>query len=85
MQSNIGDVFFQIGNAVRLDAERSQWIDLGIHPDVCLAQPDRCNLGGALSMWIKTGPGSFTGIVSSKENSERMRGFTVGSTFEHIA
>ena len=78
-------IFLQIGNAVRLDASQRQWIDLGIHTEVCLTRPDRCTIGGAVSFWIKLiGTETYTGLLSTKESSGDIRVFTVVKTFNHI-
>ena len=44
----------KINNALTLDQMKSQWIDLGIHTDVCMTRPDTCGVaGGAISLWVK--------------------------------
>ena len=57
----------QKDKAIRLDAKVRQWIDLGIQ-DVCLAQLDCGSESGALSMWVKVGYSTFTGIITSMQN-----------------
>ena len=45
---------FQINSAVSLDRSRQQWINLGVHPEVCITQPDTCGAAGAaVSLWVK--------------------------------
>ena len=67
---------------VKLDATKRQWIDLGPHPEACLAQPDTCLLdGGAVSFWVKVPAGvSHPGLMSSKK-TERARGFQIGYNY----
>ena len=64
---------------IRLDASRRQWIDLGIHLEACLTQPDTCGGdGGALGFWVRVdAPGRLPGIISSKK-TEFARGFQLG-------
>ena len=48
------------------DRTKSQWVDLGIHTEACMTQPDTCSAaGGAISLWLKVnecpdGAGIFT-------------------------
>ena len=54
---------------------RSQWIDLGNHPEACMTQGN-CN-NGALSFWVNpTECINADGIISSYSNS-RSRGFYI--------
>ena len=48
----------------------SQWVDLGIHTDVCMTRPETCGAaGGAISLWMKpTDPSGTNGIISSYAN-----------------
>ena len=40
--------------AVHLNKSKSQWIDLGFHPEVCLTQRYGCGVaGGAVSLWLR--------------------------------
>ena len=71
---------FQRGQAVKLDADDREWIDLGRHPEACLTQPDTCGKsGGALSMWIKVARDYSGGIITTKQNKGSYRGFTVNT------
>ena len=39
--------------ALTLNHTKSQWVDLGIHTDSCMTQPETCGVaGGAISMWV---------------------------------
>ena len=39
---------------MNLNKSKSQWIDLGFHPEVCLTQRYGCGVaGGAVSLWLK--------------------------------
>ena len=55
LQSNfVNHLFIQKNNALRTDSTRRQWVDLGIHTDVCMTRPETCGTdGGAISMWLK--------------------------------
>ena len=48
---------------------KSQWVDLGIHTDVCMTLPDTFGIaGGAISLWVKvTDCPLCGGIVSSDQ------------------
>ena len=44
---------FQVNSAVSINKTRSQWVDLGIHTEACMSQPETCGAaGGAISMWV---------------------------------
>ena len=60
--------FHQVNKALTLDHTRSQWVDLGIHKQACMAQPETCgSAGGAISLWVKMVDCSTEpcGIISS--------------------
>ena len=60
------------------DRAVGRWIDLGIHNEACMVQPDTCGeKGGAVSLWhrVLSCPG-FGGIVSSHSTLESV-GITV--------
>ena len=67
---------------MKLDAAQRQWIDLGPHPEACLAQPDTCGGdGGAVSFWVRVQTGGILpGLMSSKK-TERARGFQIGYNY----
>ena len=50
-----------------LDRTKSQWVDLGIHTDVCMTRPETCGAaGGAISLWVNVIECSdWEGIISS--------------------
>ena len=44
----------QVNKAWSLDETRSQWVDLGVHNEACLAQPETCGAAGsAIRLWVK--------------------------------
>ena len=49
------------------DRAKNQWVDLGIHTEVCLTQPENCGAaGGAISVWLKVIDCSqYGGIIST--------------------
>ena len=57
----------QVNSAWTLNHTRRQWIDLGIHTEVCITHPETCTSGGAISLWVNIAKGltSRPGIVSS--------------------
>ena len=58
---------FQINKALAFERSKRQWVDLGIHTGVCMAQPNTCGAaGGAISLWIKLlDCPNDSGIISS--------------------
>ena len=69
---------------MRLDKEKNEWLDLGIHTEACLTQLDTCgSTGGALSMWIKLGSSTYTGIITTKQN-DGASGFCLEATRVYI-
>ena len=39
---------------MNINKSRSQWIDFGFHPEVCLTQRYGCGVaGGAVSLWLR--------------------------------
>ena len=70
---------------MKIDATQRQWIDLGIHREACLTQLETCgSKGGALSMWIKLGSSTYTGIITTKQHSNNVRGFNLDASFDYI-
>ena len=53
--------------ALTLNHTKSQWVDLGIHTETCLTQPNTCGAaGGAISVWVNAIKcPDFCGIISS--------------------
>ena len=42
-----------MNNAWTLDRSKNQWVDLGIHTEACMTQPETCGAaGGAISIWV---------------------------------
>ena len=60
-----------MNNAWTVDRTKKQWIDLGIHTDACMTQPDTCDAtGGAISVWVKVIEcNEYDGIISSLTGS----------------
>ena len=43
----------KVNGALNLDHTKSQWVDLGLHTDVCMTRPETCGAaGGAISLWV---------------------------------
>ena len=59
--------YIKVNSALTLDHTKSQWVDLGIHTEVCMSLPETCGAaGGAISAWVKMGDCSgVCGIISS--------------------
>ena len=72
---------FQINSAVSTDRNLNQWIDLGIHTDVCITRPDTCGAaGGAVSLWLRLldcGEGQLSGLITSTPDSFGSTGFII--------
>ena len=48
-----------------LNGSKVQWIDLGVHFEVCMVDPETCGAaGGAVSMWLKLSR-AYGGIMST--------------------
>ena len=63
---------------MNLVKDESQWIDLGFHPEVCLAHKYICGIhnggvGGAFSMWLNIIDCSGEGGIMVTEENERFR------------
>ena len=59
--------------ALTLNHTRSQWVDLGIHTDVCMTRMTCGAAGGAISLWVKVIECSGRcGIISSSGTSIRL-------------
>ena len=44
---------YQVNCAWILNKTRNQWIDLGVHSEACMTQPETCGAaGGAISFWM---------------------------------
>ena len=58
--------FSQVNSALTLDHTKRQWVDLGIHTEACMAQPETCSAaGGAIILWANFIDCTFGGIISS--------------------
>ena len=55
----------KVNKALTLDRTKRQWVDLGIHTEVCMARPDTC--GSAIGIWMKLigCPNTGGGIIST--------------------
>ena len=61
----------QVNSAVSLNGTHRQSIDLGCHPEVCLANKYGCgDDGAAMSFWLKIPNCLFDGIITT------LQGFT---------
>ena len=60
-----------MNKALALDRTRSQWVDLGIHTEACMTQPETCGeAGGSISLWVKVIEClSLCGIMTSSQAS----------------
>ena len=72
--------------ALTVDRTTRQWVDLGIHTEACMTQPDTCGAaGGAISMWVRVTdcPGIIgRGIVSLQ--SDQKTGFSISCSKDGI-
>ena len=61
------EMFYQANLGWILDHTKNQWVDLGIHTEACMAQPDTYDQdGGAISLWVNMLEcGTECGIISS--------------------
>ena len=53
-----------------LNRAKRHWVDLGIHTEACMTQPETCGAaGGAISLWVRVlACPTFGGIVTSANN-----------------
>ena len=73
---------YQVNKALILDATKKQWVDLGIHTDVCMTLPDNCGAaGGAISLWLNVNDCPSGGIVSSHRGATTSVIYCTGSNF----
>ena len=65
-------MIFQIHSAVATDRTKRQWIDLGLHTEACLTQPETCGTaGGAISLWLNlVDCPVWSGVLSSRESGK---------------
>ena len=62
-----------MNSALTLDNTKNQWVDLGIHTEACMTQPETCGAaGGAISLWVNVMdcPTPVGGIISSNKQSK---------------
>ena len=75
--------FHQVICALTLNHTKRQWVDLGIHTEACMTQPETCGAaGGAISMWLKLlDSPSPSGIISSwsSDSTGSMINFQTGN------
>ena len=46
-------ICIQVNMALNLNHNMKQWLDLGIHTEACMTQPETCGAaGGAISVWV---------------------------------
>ena len=61
----------QVNLAWNLTGTKKQWVDLGIHTEACMTQPDTCSAaGGAISLWVNANDcdSRICGIISSRRS-----------------
>ena len=46
------DFFQQVNLALAVDQTKKQWVDLGIHTEVCMTRMTCGAAGGAISLWM---------------------------------
>ena len=65
----------KINCALSTNRTKKQWVDLGIHTEVCMTRPETCGeAGGAISMWVNIiDCGYRGGIVSSADQTSSSR------------
>ena len=73
--------------AVSTDRSLSQWIDLGIHLEVCMTQPNTCGENdGAIALWVNVidcPNGEKCGIITSIQDGKSL-GFQIRCSGENI-
>ena len=70
----------QNGNAISLDATKSQWVDLGVLEGACLAQQGSCgDAGGALAfcMILPHQADGWRGVISSRKDWQENTNFAI--------
>ena len=80
------EIALQKHKALRIDRTQQQWVDLGIHNEVCLTRPETCGTpGGAISMWLKKiYSASINAIISTKNRGTKERGFLALHSFNNL-
>ena len=54
----------QVNSVLSTNQRRNQWVDLGIHTDVCMTWPQTCGAaGGAISLWLSVTECSTSGGI----------------------
>ena len=57
---------FVLLNFLKVDHTKRQWVDLGIHTEVCMTRPETCGVaGGTICLWVKVVDCENGGIVST--------------------
>ena len=67
-----------------MDRIKRQWIDLGIHTEACMTQPETCgSSGGAVSFWINvvncTGFQAIRGLITTENGGPGLSIFCLTS------
>ena len=61
---NLNPTKFQVNDGVSTNLAREDWINLGIHLEVCLTHPESCGAaGGAISLWFRLNGYSIAGAI----------------------
>ena len=65
---------------MRLTHQLKQWIDLGVHPEVCLVNRYSCGVvGGAMSLWVKLiDCPELGGIITTRQDVHVQSNFDTG-------
>ena len=67
-----------------MDRTKRQWIDLGVHTEACMTQPETCgSAGGAVSFWINivncTEFQYLGGLITTRNSGPGLSIFCTGS------
>ena len=73
---------------MRLNSSEGQWIDLGVHFEACMVDPEVCRIaGGAVSVWLRVfGPmGGILSTITHQTESINVGGIGIWYVFNKIA
>ena len=71
-----------------LNSSEAQWIDLGVHFETCMVDPEMCgSSGGAVSLWLRVfGPqGGIVTTLSRQSKSVNARGMGIFLIINRLA
>ena len=71
VSNTISQTKFQINSAISTDRAQSEWVNLGVHLEICMTHPESCGAaGGAISVWFRIVACSLAGaVVTTVSNS----------------